>query len=679
MNPKKNLLKLYAALSIGSFVLFMAFVFFSSEHFYDYINNKNIHFLSTVFLTSYIATCVLFFKITISKFEGDGFNDLLWKSFLTSLAMAVIVFFSVLIISFLAINIQLQILIYYFSYTAIIVFIVVNFFVFKKMIRYQKTKETSNLWQIFEILIYISLAFNFLQITNNEILFPLSIIPVLVMGLILTLNLKWIAYLNFKQKIKASLFLFTILLIDFIFISLVIQTKDYQTIGTSISDNLFVVSLLIFIGFYAVISLLVLLFNLPTTSVFEQKFSEVLNLQRISNTSQFGKTEEEVYQLLIDSCMGTFMSQAAVLEIYDKDGAPPKIVYQNISLSEYAQYYLYFKNHNIHLNNQYVIVDDINTNKNVRKQDYLPYLSLIIIPLINYGEKLGSIYLFSEIKSAFEKQMIDIVLTYVNQASTTISNFRLLKNAVENARYQEEVEIAKKVKNSLLTATSIDNDDIEFDVIYQSADDVGGDYFDFSIVENGIYALVIGDVSGKGTSAAFNMATLKGVFQSLILVETNPLDFMIKANKALSVCLEKSSFITLTLLLFDTKNYTLSYVRAGHCPGVLFQYTTKCCIQLNADGLGLGIIRNAFFEKYIRQETVALHWGDLFVFFTDGIVEAKNELGEVFGYNRVSLFIEKYAAKNPHQLTKIFLTELQIFCGSEILNDDYTIIFVRLK
>lgn len=679
MNKKHNIRKLYASLSIGTFVLFLAFIFFSSEDFSYNILRSSSQFLANILLTCFTITCLLFFKITIGTFDGDGFTDLLWKSFLTSLATVVLVFFSIFLVSIFGLNIKAQIFVYYISYTAIILFVNANFYVFKKMILYQKTKETANLWQIFEILIYISIALNFLQISNKDILFPLAIIPVLVMGLILTLNLKWIAYLNFKQKIKASLFLFMLFFFNGVFVFIAIQSDDFQTIGASLSSNLFLISLLVFIGFYAIVSLLVLLFNLPTTSVFEQKFSEVLNLQRISNTTQIGKTEDEVYELLIDSCSGTFMSQATVLEIIDDNKIVSKTIYRNMTMEDYALFQVFFKKNSLNLKKEYVVIDDILTKRHVRNIENLPFLSLLAIPLINYGEQLGTIYLFSEIKSAFEKQMIEIVLTYVNQASTSISNYRLLKNAVENARYHEEVEIAKKVKSNLLPTKTIDNEDIEFDVIYQSADDVGGDYFDFSILENNMYAIVIGDVSGKGSSAAFNMATLKGIFQSLILTEKNPEEFMIKANKVLSICLEKSSFITLTLLVFDTKNYTLNYVRAGHCPGILYQHTTKKIIELNAAGLGLGIMRNDTFQKFVYKEEIALHWGDLLMFFTDGIVEAKNSEDEAFGYERVSLFLEKNSSKNPHELTTLFLAELNNFCGSEILNDDYTAIFIRLK
>src|SRR5690606_6033987 len=105
-------------------------------------------------------------------------------------------------------------------------------------------------------------------------------------------------------------------------------------------------------------------------------------------------------------------------------------------------------------------------------------------------------------------------------------------------------------------------------------------------------AFVMGDVSGNGTSAAFNMAQMKGVFQSLVQMDVKADEFMIYANNALSRCLEKNSFITLTMFIIDTREKKFQCARAGHCPSLYFSIKDQNAFYLNNKGLGLGIIRN---------------------------------------------------------------------------------------
>ena len=277
--------------------------------------------IRALLLNIFILSVFLFYKLTIGSFEGDGFNDLLWKSFVTGLIVTIILLINNVVNQQLTINLPgneatIDYLSYHLTIAITIIFVSSNFFTFKRMILYQKSTEISNLWKIFEYLIYVCLVFNFLGKENSDILFSLSAIPILVMGIILALNLKWIAYLNFRQKWKSILYLAALLIFNILFIRFIFKhSTDYQII-TDLADNLFVLSLFAFICFYGLFSILVLLFNLPTSSVFEQKFGEVINLQKLSKSSQMGKNEGEIYELLIDSCSGTFVASAAVLEIF---------------------------------------------------------------------------------------------------------------------------------------------------------------------------------------------------------------------------------------------------------------------------------------------------------------------------------------------------------------------------
>lgn len=680
MQKKVIVQRTYLTFSIVSSVIFLALILVGFQSYIDISKSYLFVFLVNSFIAIFTISVFLFYKITIGIFDGEGFNDLLWKAFITGLIITSIS--TTLYIYIVSSNINKEwftFFLYYLLHTLIILFVCLNFFIFKKMILYQKTKETANLWQIFEVLLYFLIICNFLQIPTNDILFPLTLIPVLVMGLILGLNIRWIAYLSYKLKIKATIYLSSILTFSVIFIFVIYNLNFYNSIGVSISQNIFTISLLFFITIYSLISVLVLLFNLPTSSVFEQKFSEILNLQRISGSSQTGKTEKEVYDILLESCLGTFMAKTAVLEILNKENEVKNIEFRNFDIKKYNEIKVLLRKNNIKLNENYVIIEDVEKLNQTKISQDFGLNSFLILPLLNFGERLGTVYLFSEIKNAFEKEMIDIVLTYINQASTSISNYRLLSQEVENARYKEEREIAKKVKKHLVPVIEIDNQYLELVAISKSADEVGGDFYDFLQLSDYKFAVIIGDVSGKGTTAAFGMAAMKGIFHSLILNFTGTHSFAIQANKALSVCLEKSSFITLSLFLIDTKVNIISHIRAGHCPCYIKRNSNQMIDKIEPKGLGLGILRNDSFGKFIVSEEILFSKNDILFAFTDGIVEAQNEQKKHFGYNNVEQFLNT-SNFNSLQSSKVeFENSLLSYCNSNSLDDDYTFMIIKFK
>ena len=638
------------------------------------------HTVRALLLNIFILSVFLFYKLTIGSFEGEGFNDLLWKSIATGVIVTVLLIPGTIVRqTFLAKLPWLPNTFFYHIIIALtVVFVSVNFFAFKKMILYQRSKEITNLWKIFEYLVYCSLIFNFSGLLNSDILFDLACIPLLMMGIILALNLKWIAYLNFRQKWRSILYLVLLLICNALFIWSIFRYSVGYKLSTDLAHNLFTLAMLVFIGVYCLFSILVLLFNLPTSSVFEQRFSEILNLQKLSNSSRLGKNEEEVYKILIESCCSTFVANSAALEIFDTIGNPRKIVYQELNKDMFYSIKTFLRKNNLKVSSEYLLIEDFRKIRYTDNVDGFGFNSLLAIPLESYGEKIGVIYLLSELKNGFEKEMIAIVNTYVSQAITSISNYRLINQAVDNARYKEELEIARNVQLSLLPKQMIDNEKISILAFSESADEVGGDYYDFIQISEFKFAVAIGDVSGKGTSAAFQMAQLKGVFHSLMHINTTTDKFMGYANKALSACLEKSSFITLTVLIIDLENATIESSRAGHCPTLFFSAATNEVKYLEQKGMGLGLLRDDRYKQFISKENFSIKAGDKLMLFTDGITEAVNENGEELGYERLKVFLEASSHLGSKELRQTFKNFLYAYCGSIDIDDDHTALFIQI-
>jgi len=523
--------------------------------------------------------------------------------------------------------------------------------------------------------------------------FTLSILVLL--GVILSVNMKWVAYLNFKQKWKSILLLFLILLyLGYFYISIT-GFENSESLLVLHHNTVLLNAMFIFIFVYSLLSVLVILFNLPTSSVFEQKLGEVVNYQRLSQSIQTEKSEEKVYEILLESAISTVFADAGWIEINQNGTSKSdnEVIKKYSPYQEDLVYYKYAIDNPVITEIKQILkknkirgVFDFNsTDRAVNNSKFLSSLkhknfkSILAFPLKVQENTIGALVLLKDVSEGFNKEMAEITFTFVNQAGISIENFRLLTSALENERYKEELKIAKKVQNSLLPSVLHSNEDFDIVAFSRAADEVGGDYYDSYKITKDRIALIIGDVSGKGTSAAFNMSQMKGVFHSLSQMDLNAADFFAYANKALSSCLEKTSFITASYFIIDKEKRRVEFARAGHCPTLYYHYEQDKTEFLENKGLGLGILRDDNFSNYLEEAFIDYKSGDIMVLYTDGITEAANFKKEEYGYEKLQLLLEKNKEKSSAQISKIIIDDLYAFVEDTNVNDDYTLLILKFK
>src|SRR5713101_8000615 len=180
------------------------------------------------------------------------------------------------------------------------------------------------------------------------------------------------------------------------------------------------------------------------------------------------------------------------------------------------------------------------------------------------------------------------------------------------------------------------------------AREVGGDYYDFFPLDDHRVGILIADVSGKGTSAALYMAELKGLMLSLSRIYTSPRELLISANRIIAAHLDARSFITMTYAVLDLEARTMTYARAGHTPVIYVpgpHDPLRHAHILESSGMvvGLKLDNGETFERLLQEQTLPLHVGDLYLFFTDGISEAMNASDDCFGEVRLGQVLEDHA------------------------------------
>jgi phosphoserine phosphatase RsbU/P len=258
---------------------------------------------------------------------------------------------------------------------------------------------------------------------------------------------------------------------------------------------------------------------------------------------------------------------------------------------------------------------------------------------------------------------------------------RLLVVAKEKERLQSEIEIAREVQSQLYPRSVPKTETLRLTAICQPARMVSGDYYDYEAIRGKRIALAVGDVAGKGISAALLMATLQSSLRTQLQgwdascngepPQVSPSRLVSRLNSQLYTYTSPEKYATFCLGVFDEASGSFAYTNAGHLPPLLFRDGEAQHLDVN------GTVVGAFPFSSYGESRVDLRSGDLLVCFTDGITEPENEYGEMFGEERLVDLIAKNSHRNEEQIIEMVLASVRQWTSSEELQDDMTIMLAR--
>jgi sigma-B regulation protein RsbU (phosphoserine phosphatase) len=266
----------------------------------------------------------------------------------------------------------------------------------------------------------------------------------------------------------------------------------------------------------------------------------------------------------------------------------------------------------------------------------------------------------------------------------TVNLERLLVVEKEKERLQTELEIAREVQGQLYPKEAPPTCGLKLTVRCDPARMVSGDYYDYAEITRGKLAFAIGDVAGKGISAALLMATLQAALRAQISTyaplrptectdtpEVDAAQLVSKLNKQIHAHTSPEKYATFFFGLFDEATCTLTYTNAGHLSPLLFRKDEVTPLDSN------GTVVGAFpFSKY-TESCIVLKPGDLLVCYTDGITEPENAYGEEFGEKRLIDLVKKHAAEDDREIVKIIMDSVRSWTDSPELFDDMTLLLAR--
>jgi sigma-B regulation protein RsbU (phosphoserine phosphatase) len=261
-----------------------------------------------------------------------------------------------------------------------------------------------------------------------------------------------------------------------------------------------------------------------------------------------------------------------------------------------------------------------------------------------------------------------------NQMTSNLE--RLFSVEKEKERLQAEIEIAREVQNQLYPKEAPPLRGLKLTVCCDPARMVSGDYYDYQEIDGGKMAFAIGDVAGKGISAALLMATIQAALRAQI--SANPRDTELhcsqvvsKLNKQIFANTSPEKYATFFFATFDECSRKLTYTNAGHLSPLL--YRDGEVQPLDSNGTVVGAFAGAKYD----ESTLILMPGDLLVCYTDGITEPENPYGEMFGEERLIDLVKKHAQREDREILQIILEAVRSWTGTPELQDDMTLLLAR--
>ena len=298
--------------------------------------------------------------------------------------------------------------------------------------------------------------------------------------------------------------------------------------------------------------------------------------------------------------------------------------------------------------------------------------SILCNPLLSKGHLLGMIYLDSLLaEGVFEEKDLEVLNTICNQASISIENARLYKEAQEKARMEQELITAHQIQQSLLPPKGIKIEDFNIEGIMQPAREVGGDYYDFILYHPHKIGIVVADVSGKGLDSGMVMSMTKSAIYTLSEQNLSPQQLVIKLNNLLYKQLHQQKFISLIYAEYLPQDNTLRWAGAGQEHIII--YSPQGIKTLKTGGIVLGMLEDV--SPYITQNQIKLQPQQKIIFYTDGVIEAKNPQGKMLSLQGFLNLIQQ----TPLNLDSLsFLQHLkqkiQQFIQNAPQYDDWTVV-----
>jgi sigma-B regulation protein RsbU (phosphoserine phosphatase) len=300
--------------------------------------------------------------------------------------------------------------------------------------------------------------------------------------------------------------------------------------------------------------------------------------------------------------------------------------------------------------------------------------SELIVPLFHKGRIIGVLDLEHTRTGFFNEEHERMLTTLAAQVAIAIENARLYQEVrSQEQQLERDIAMAREVQLRLLPASAPEMANADMAVRFLPARTIGGDLYDFVDYGPGRTAIVLGDVSGKAAPAALFAALASGIMRSAAQQRPEPARMLALLNDALQERKLESQYVTMLFTLWNDESRTLQVANSGAVQPVFCRQGQSATVQ--AEGFPLGLFPNVIYDEL----RVATEPGDAIVFVSDGILDAEDAQGEMYGHDRLAGLLCSQRDHSAQQIADTILADVTRFQGEQERFDDETIIVLKVR
>ncbi len=625
----------------------------------SYLQNRNAQPTQTFFITVLVGIAYLLLAVLIQTL-GDPALGLDYEQRVVESFTSVV---KVNLLSFLEI-----------SFTMVVLLLL------RRLVFYRRTRKSVRNWHLMLFFMVLAGLLTFMKDPSDDlgVLVGIALVPAVGMAVVNSFRVSWIVYLPFREKMATmGLAFFLMVLLGLALGDGVLPEVSSYARFYSYPLTVFALIAGIFGILYCVTTLLSLLFHLPTSSAFKRKADEMAAMQSLTSLISQVLDLEKLSSTIVASPVEAGSADVSWLVLTDGDGQAKLQATHGVSPAEVADAIDYEALlEQVQRREDVLLLDEAPLDRRVRASNGTAFESVLVVPLLTRNAVLGALFVARDVSYGFEKDDIESTRVYAAQAALALENARLFEEQLEKERLHRELTIAREVQQKLLPQNIPQLPGVAVAASSVSAYEVGGDYYDFVQLDDERLAFIVGDVAGKGTSGAFYMAEMQGIFRSLSHLSPDPRSFLAYANRAISSALDRRAFISVIYGVLDTAKEEFQIARAGHCPAAVINLHGEARL-LRSGGIGLGLNNGSLFSDSLDVMRVQLQPGDVFVLYTDGVVESRDVDGDEYGYDRLLDSLKEHRHEEVDDLHDALLRDLHEFLGNDEYDDDLTLVVVK--
>ncbi len=399
---------------------------------------------------------------------------------------------------------------------------------------------------------------------------------------------------------------------------------------------------------------------------------------------------------LLNLLLKEFKLDAAIIQLKNNDGsssvtsyqgANRRLINENHWYSECLPYIdMAYHDRKAHFTNDARLASDTLSLERTLAEGIVSFAH---IPISREGERaVGILSVFSKsIAGLFTQEFINLLLSLCGQLAQAITIVREMqakdlerdqkeRALLQNARVLRDMEIAQQIQLSLLPDSAPEISGVDLAGKCISAAHVGGDYYDFFRRNENTVDMLIADVSGHSVGAALIMTEVRTLLRAQVNSAHSASAILNILNSQLHDDLTRAElFITMFYAKYNSANGRLSYSNAGHNHPIIHRSGSNSCIELDTEGLIIGVKPSVVFE----ERNIELISGDVLLFYTDGLTEAFNAEGEMYGNDRVCAHLGAVAHLSAREIIDSIYGTVVDFTGSPTLQDDISLVILKIN